>query len=294
MRYFLFITMILCAFPSDAKKQPEAKKMILQFADAINTHDVKQIAALMTDDHVFVDAMGSEMPGKDKVSAAWDGYFKLYPDYRIEITNIYADGDTVAAFGFAEGSYKGVKQGHWRLPGSWRAVINGGKIRVWQVYADTKMSFDLIAYTSSSQNVIANSSPRATGIGGLFFKCKDSKAVKEWYKQHLHINADKYGAKFEWREGYDSSKYGCTQWSPFGEKTTYFAPSTKDFMINYRVEHLDALVAEFVKDGVTVTDSMQTVSYGKFIHILDCEGNKIELWEPVPTDYNMAVGDSKK
>ena len=127
---------------------------------------------------------------------------------------------------------------------------------------------------------------KATGIGGIFFKCKDPGKVRAWYQTHLGINTNPYGAVFEWRQGADSTKKGFTQWSPFKETTKYFAPSTKDFMINYRVENLEALVAQFKKDSVTVVDSIQTVEYGKFIHIMDIEGNKIELWEPNDIEYD--------
>lgn len=131
---------------------------------------------------------------------------------------------------------------------------------------------------------------KVTGIGGIFFKCKDPEKMKEWYQTHLGINADQYGTKFEWRQGDDSSKYGCTQWSPFPEKTKYFEPSTKEFMINYRVENLELLVEELKKEGVTIADSIETYDFGKFVHIMDAEGNKIELWEPVDEDYDKAVG----
>jgi predicted enzyme related to lactoylglutathione lyase len=121
---------------------------------------------------------------------------------------------------------------------------------------------------------------KVTSIGGIFFKCKDPKAVREWYKQHLGFETNQYGAVFEWRQGADSSQKGFSQWSPFNEKTKYFEPSTKDFMINYRVADLVALVEQLKKDGVNVTDSIQTFDYGKFVHLMDIEGNKIELWEP--------------
>jgi len=121
---------------------------------------------------------------------------------------------------------------------------------------------------------------RVTGIGGIFFKCKDPKAVREWYKTHLGLNTNQYGSVFEWRQGTDTTKKGFTQWSPFSEKTKYFDPSTRDFMINYRVENLDALVGQLRSEGVVITDSIQSVDYGKFVHILDGEGNKVELWEP--------------
>ena len=130
---------------------------------------------------------------------------------------------------------------------------------------------------------------KVTGIGGIFFKCKDPGKVREWYKMHLGLQTDKYGTSFEWRQGVDTTKKGFTQWSPFKETTKYFAPSTKDFMINYRVENLTGLVAQLKKDGVTITDSIETVSYGKFVHIMDLEGNKIELWEPIDSEYGKSL-----
>ena len=127
--------------------------------------------------------------------------------------------------------------------------------------------------------------PRVTGIGGIFFKCKDPKKVREWYQTHLGLNTNQYGAVFEWRQGADTTKKGFTQWSPFNEKTKYFAPSTKDFMINYRVENLEALIDQLRKDSVTIVDKVETADYGKFIHIMDIEGNKIELWEPNDLEF---------
>ena len=109
--------------------------------------------------------------------------------------------------------------------------------------------------------------------------------MREWYQTHLGLNTNQYGTVFEWRQGADTTKKGFTQWSPFAEKTKYFEPSTKDFMINYRVENLEALVEELKKNGVTVVDTIETVEYGKFVHILDVEGNKVELWEPNDIEY---------
>lgn len=126
---------------------------------------------------------------------------------------------------------------------------------------------------------------KATGIGGIFFKCKDPKMVREWYQKHLGLNTNQYGTIFEWRQGADTTKKGFTQWSPFNEKTKYFEPSTKEFMINYRVENLIALVEELKKEGVTITDTIETFDYGKFVHIMDIEGNKVELWEPNDIEY---------
>jgi predicted enzyme related to lactoylglutathione lyase len=120
---------------------------------------------------------------------------------------------------------------------------------------------------------------KVTGIGGIFFKCQDPEKMKEWYKTHLGFDVTEYGVQFSWKQEADS-KEGYTLWSPFPDKTKYFEPSTRDFMINYRVHDLEALVAELKKEGVTVLDNIESYDYGKFVHILDVEGNKIELWEP--------------
>jgi len=126
---------------------------------------------------------------------------------------------------------------------------------------------------------------KVTGIGGIFFKCKDPNKMMDWYQKHLGLNTNKYGAVFEWRQGADTTKKGFTQWSPFTEKTKYIEPSERDFMINYRVENLEALVEELKKEGVIITDTIETVNYGKFVHIMDIEGNKVELWEPNDIEY---------
>lgn len=120
---------------------------------------------------------------------------------------------------------------------------------------------------------------RVTGIGGFFFKSNDSKKLIEWYGKHLGLKTDQYGSTFWWKdkEGNDCS----TQWSPFAEDTTYFSPSEKQFMQNFRVENLELLLEKLKQEGVTIVGDMETYDYGKFGWILDPEGNKIELWEPI-------------
>jgi predicted enzyme related to lactoylglutathione lyase len=139
------------------------------------------------------------------------------------------------------------------------------------------LGFTFKAILSDKKNTTMK---KVTGIGGIFFKCKDPKAVNEWYKIHLGFDTSPYGTSFEWRQLDDSKKKGLTQWNPFAENTKYFDPSTKDFMINYRVEHLEALVVQLKDEGVTIVDNIVDSDYGKFVHILDIEGNKVELWEP--------------
>jgi len=137
--------------------------------------------------------------------------------------------------------------------------------------------------TNSSKN--PQSLKKVTGIGGIFFKCKDPKKMREWYNVNLGLNTNQYGAVFEWRQGADTTQKGFTQWSPFNEKTKYFEPSIKDFMINYRVDNLAGLIDQLKKGGVIITDTIETADYGKFVHIMDIEGNKIELWEPNDVEF---------
>ena len=118
------------------------------------------------------------------------------------------------------------------------------------------------------------------GIGGIFFKCDDPKKIKEWYSKKLGIKTDDYGALFEFRTAENPDQKAYLQWSPFETDTPYFKPSEKEFMINYRVSDIEDLVEELKNKGVEILDEIEEFEYGKFIHILDPEGNKIELWEP--------------
>ncbi|AEE18964.1 VOC family protein [Dokdonia sp. 4H-3-7-5] len=124
---------------------------------------------------------------------------------------------------------------------------------------------------------------RVTGIGGMFFKSEDPDAQKEWYKNHLGIPTDQYGWTFWWRD--ENGKKCSTQWSPMDDDTTYFSPSKKQFMFNFRVDDLFALLAVLKEEGVTIVGKVEEYSYGKFGWILDPEGNKIELWEPIDSEF---------
>lgn len=131
--------------------------------------------------------------------------------------------------------------------------------------------------------------PRVTGVGGIFFKSENPDEAKAWYQKNLGLNTDRWGTNFEWFQGSDSSNKGFTQWSPFTKDTKYFEPSGNDYMINYRVVHLEKLLEQLEANGVTILDSVESFEYGKFVHILDNEGNKIELWEPNDVEYEKLV-----
>ncbi len=120
---------------------------------------------------------------------------------------------------------------------------------------------------------------RVTGLGGFFFKSTDPDKIKDWYKTHLGLETDNYGCTFWWKdkEGKDCS----TQWSPFQKDTTYFAPSEKPYMMNFRVADLVGLLEILREEGVHIVGEIQEYSYGKFGWIMDPDGNKIELWEPI-------------
>ncbi|MDO3628801.1 VOC family protein [Mucilaginibacter sp. BT774] len=143
----------------------------------------------------------------------------------------------------------------------------------------------LLGYGFNRLTSPVNTGPRVTGIGGIFFKAKDPAALKAWYSKNLGIRIGQYDAIFEWHQGMDSTKKGFTVWAPFKETTKYFQPSEKQFMINYRVEGLDQLLAQMKAAGTLPVDSVDNESYGKFVHVMDPEGNKIELWEPNDVEY---------
>ena len=123
-------------------------------------------------------------------------------------------------------------------------------------------------------------SPKVTGVGGIFFFCENPKETREWYNKNLGIDTNDYGASFESRNMQNPDEINILQWSPFKQGSDYFAPSKKEFMINYRVQNIEGLLEQLRQNGVTILDEIQSYDYGKFLHIMDAEGNKIELWEP--------------
>ena len=125
---------------------------------------------------------------------------------------------------------------------------------------------------------------RVTGLGGVFFKSADPLALKEWYSRHLQIESGEHGALFKWRLDKDPDKAGYTAWSIFPEDTSYFNPSKRDFMFNYRVENLAELMEALKEEGVQIIGEIEEYPYGKFGWIMDPDSNKIELWEPVDED----------
>ena len=123
--------------------------------------------------------------------------------------------------------------------------------------------------------------PKVVGVGGVFFKSENPEETKKWYEENLGLPTDQYGTMFKSRDIDNPDEITYLQWSPFNKDTNYFDPSKKEFMINYRVQNIEDFVKVLKEKGITVLDEITEYGeIGKFVHILDPEGNKIELWEP--------------
>jgi len=138
------------------------------------------------------------------------------------------------------------------------------------------LAFALGYLTAQAQTPAA---PAVYGVGGVFLKSPDPARLKAWYSRHLGMTMNEHGTLFRWST--PEQRPGVTQWSVFSEKDDYFAPSQARFMVNYCVTDLDALVARLRQEGVTLLDKVETYDYGKFVHVLDPDGNKLELFQPL-------------
>jgi predicted enzyme related to lactoylglutathione lyase len=118
---------------------------------------------------------------------------------------------------------------------------------------------------------------KVIGLGGIFFKSRDPKALSEWYAKHLGLSVHDWGgASFD----EDESRNGQTLWTPFAADTKYFAPSTQPYMVNFRVDDLHGLLAQLRDAGVEVDPRVDESEFGRFGWIMDPEGTRIELWQP--------------
>jgi ketosteroid isomerase-like protein len=119
-----------------------AVAVTLEFVNRINRHDVGGLATIMSEDHRFIDSLGQAVAGRERMEKGWLGYFSWFPDYRIKVDEILSNGNVVALFGTAEGTFsvngKLVAENHWKIPAAWKAVIRGEKVSEWSVYADNE------------------------------------------------------------------------------------------------------------------------------------------------------------
>lgn len=139
-----------------------------------------------------------------------------------------------------------------------------------------------------------DTTPKVTGIGGIFFFSDAPEKTNDWYSKNLGLEVNEWGSSFEFRNAHRPNEINYLQWSPFKQGSDYFAPSKKEFMINYRVQNIEGLVKKLTQNGVTILDKIETFDYGKFVHIMDNEGTKIELWEPIDHVFTAMGGKTTK
>ena len=124
-------------------------KVVMNFIESINTANIDRLYILMTNDHVFIDSQGNKMMGNENLKKAWTGYFGLFPDYKIEVTDTLQNDSIIVILGYASGTYKTNKKSsddtnHWRVPAAWKAIVSDNKIKFWQVYADNIKALEII------------------------------------------------------------------------------------------------------------------------------------------------------
>ena len=122
----------------------DAVATLQEFVRRINAHDPKAIVSLCSGDHVFIDSLGAQMSGRERLEQGWTGYFSLFPDYRIDVEVAAAENEVVLASGFASATHSTSKKS-WRIPAAWRALVRGGQIAEWQVHADNKPVYELLS-----------------------------------------------------------------------------------------------------------------------------------------------------
>ncbi len=255
------------------------EQTVRAYIEAVNAHQSARMSLLLTEDHLFTDAANNQHTGKVATLKAWASYLEWFPDFKIEVEQVLQQGDTLALFGFASGTFRTLNSdstdAHWRLPAAWKAVVKGDKIAAWQAYSDTKVPMDILTKYAPAQD------SGVVGFGGVFFKSEKPKELQAWYDAHLGTNFGSQGyAMFKWRD-YESKREASTTFGIFKASTDYFKPSEKPFMFNFIVRDLESLLTKLRGEGVQVMEKVESYDYGKFGWIIDPEGNKIELWQPM-------------
>jgi len=141
---------------------------------------------------------------------------------------------------------------------------------------------------------VIDTTPRVTGIGGVFFYANLPSSTKNWYADQLGITTDDYGAVFEFRNANRPKEINYLRWSPSTDPSNSGKANKESFMINYRVKNMEGLLRKLKSSGISVTDTIAIYPYGKFIHLTDPDGRKIELWEPVDSVLTQMGGVTNK
>lgn len=145
-----------------------------------------------------------------------------------------------------------------------------------------------------SDSVVLDTIPRVTGVGGIFFGSENPEELRKWYGTHLGLAIDDYGSPFEFRNALRPDEVNYLRWSPAKSGSAFFDSLDKELIINYRVNNIEGLVRKLESKGIEMLDSIQDYPYGRFVHLMDPEGYKIELWEPVDSVLTAMGGVTTK
>ncbi len=154
-------------------------------------------------------------------------------------------------------------------------------------HSKTKESEDMDTRNKETDQSMTpvDTTPKVVGVGGIFFYADNPEESNAWYSKNLGFEINDWSSSsFDSRSLDNPKEINSLQWKAFKNGDAYFSPSKNEFMMNYQVQNIEGLVAKLKKNGVNVLDSIETFDYGKFVHIMDLDGRKIELWEPIRTN----------
>lgn len=275
MKNSLYVLALFAAVACKTDETLNSPSVIIEnFRQAVNTGDTEKLRTLLTDSTDFVSASGEQFQGAAQV-IDWLHRVRTHtPGYALEFSHILESGGRAMAYGNLHGSRNQYGETH-SVPMMWRIDVAGGRVNAWRefVQADFAMP-DLTGRDSTTLAV--------QGLGGVFFKASDPKALSAWYGKHLGLpfGSNTY-APLKWRDRDIPYRIASTALGIFDENSDYYAPSKSEVMLNFRVNNLEALLAKLKGEGVTQVGEVVNYDYGKFAWIMDPEGHKIELWEPI-------------
>ena len=251
-----------------------------QLISALNAHETSTVLGSIAENHNGNTANGSKISDKTEFESAWKSFFGQFPDFTFKLEKTITEDGTTVLIGETSGSLNGQKNpaSSFKTPAMMRIETAEGKILSAEFYADFSLPVRIAGSTTDSEQ----QKPGVTGIGGVFFKSKDPKNLIDWYNRHLGMQISEHAyMMFQWRDHANPALEKSTTFSIFNETSDYYAPSEKPFMINFMVNELDALMAQLKADVIQLVGEIGHYDYGNFGWIMDPEGNKIELWEPV-------------
>ncbi|MBX7051917.1 MAG: nuclear transport factor 2 family protein [Flavobacteriales bacterium] len=276
----IFSSILLLFVLSCSNTMKETNTLLQSVITAINARNPTSIAELASDDISGNTTDGQPISGKNALQDQWAGIFRIFPDFSISVEKTITEGPTSIVIGTISGSLYGKKKDdeQFNLPCTVKMEMASGKLTSSVFYTD----FTKIQSIRATQLKTGSDAPGVTGLGGVFFKAKDPKSLIQWYNENLGLSINEHAYMvFEWRDDENPALKKSTTFSIFNEKTEYLSPSEKPFMINFRVNHIDALFEKFRAAGIQTVGEIDRFDYGNFGWIMDPEGNKIELWEPV-------------